>query len=301
MNGMVAFQIAVDNHRRLVGHEPHEARIGRDLARAIAARVAFAVLPPTTIARCYRQILKGNVKLYGIQVFVDRDRKNVYFPRAAGDAEGMSAYFPNLAKHYPAEDVIAEVTNTCRTELEAAGIPPHEVPHILIKGLWRLAVQPDLAEGSGIAEHDGAVHGVRCDRDEVRHEPGILPDIDAAEAWDAAASMRMHVEDGDAVIHGPLACAADRRSADHGADARVRQVVLVAHRPVFAGKDNEVVVRGGKARRDEADALVREGVWAVEVGADRGEQACGDLETDVHATALKCASSICVQRSDSGT
>ena len=118
-----------------------------------------------------------------------------------------------------------------------------------MNGCGDLRLEPYLAERGGVAQHDRAVHGVRRDRDEVRHELGILASVDAAEAGDAPAAMRMHVKDRGAVIHRPLAGAADGLGAHHGADARVAEILVIAHRPVFAGQNKKLIMRGGQARR----------------------------------------------------
>lgn len=84
--------------------------------------------------------------------------------------------FPNLARHDPSEEMVAAVTETCRAELAAAGIPTHtfsfllgesEVPSKCMGGLsgWSFerAWYYWIAKGPGlppeVAERLHASHG----------------------------------------------------------------------------------------------------------------------------------------------
>ena len=59
-----------------------------------------------------------------------------------------------------------------------------------------------------------------------------------------------------AVIHRPLPGAPYGLGAHHGADARIPEVFVIAHRLIGARQNEELIMRRGHARRDEADTLM---------------------------------------------
>ena len=104
-----------------------------------------------------------------------------------------------------------------------------------------------------------------------------------------------------AIVHRPLACAADGVRAHHRSDARIGKIFLIAHRPVLAGKNQKLVMRGSEAGRNETDSLMGKRVRTPQVSADGVQQGARDLEPRLHATALKCADTICLQGIVAGT
>jgi hypothetical protein len=83
--------------------------------------------------------------------------------------------------------------------------------------------------------------------------------------------MRVDMEDRDPFIHRPLARAPDGFGAHHRADTGILQVLVVAHRPVFPGENEQLIVRRRQPCGNKPDALMRERMRTPQVDADGGD------------------------------